>query len=276
MLYKKCSKCSEIKPLEDFYDLKDKKQSYCKECCKSHNNKKYNKKVKKEEQTVTLFFTDTHYPHLHGGNGHLEFLRDVAEKWGANRFICGGDLMDFHRASRFLSEVSSLNVEEEYKLALSQVEELCEVFPDVTLLESNHDSIPARRVKEMGLTPEFLKDKHDLLGLPDTWDIQDKVIENGVIYSHGKETGGINGARLLAQRNGQSSAIGHLHSFGGCQYLQTPTQKIFGLNAGCLVETDSLYMEYGKNSKYQPTLGCAIVISSEEAYFIPFNPKDYK
>ena len=60
-----------------------------------------------------------------------------------------------------------------------------------------------------------------------------EFIQDNVLYSHGVNWGGKNGAINKALTERMSCAIGHSHSFGGVQYSANSRDTVFGINVGC-------------------------------------------
>jgi len=266
MLYKKCGMCSKVLPLEDFYSLKEtKKQSYCKSCAKKTNNKKYvTTRLKKE---VIGVIGDTHLPFDH--KDYLGFVKETFKKFGVTKVIHIGDFVDNHAISRHVSEADGLGANDEYKATLKEVHKWTKAFPEVTLLIGNHDAIPVRQAKELGIPEVFMKDVKELWQLPEDWTVTESVEVNGVLYEHGIGSSGQYGAKTNAQQMGMSYVCGHTHAGGSVFYMSNPNKMWFGLNAGCGIDISSYAMRYGKHFKRKPTLGCGIVMSDKEAYFIP-------
>jgi len=62
---------------------------------------------------------------------------------------------------------------------------------------------------------------------------------------------------------------GHTHSFGACIHRAGPKDSIWGLNAGCGLDSDAYAARYGVNYKNKPTLGCGIVVDGKYGFFVP-------
>lgn len=137
------------------------------------------------------------------------------------------------------------------------------------------NSIPKRQAKEIGLYDGFLKSFKKTWDLPKGWKVVNSITINKVYYNHyGK--GGKSGAYNNALDRRMSCVQGHCHSFGGVQYHANPKNIIFGMNVGCGIDCKAYAFEYGKDFSIRPTLGCGIVVSPVEAYFIPMTGKYLK
>ena len=129
-------------------------------------------------------------------------------------------------------------------------------FPNVVFVPGNHDVRYIVRAKEQGIGVEFLKPIDELLEFPKTWKLaEDEIILNDVLYKHGINCLGKDGALNTAISERMSTVIGHSHSFGGCKYSANKRDIIFGLNVGCGIDIDAYAFAYGKYDKNRPTLG---------------------
>ena len=128
-----------------------------------------------------------------------------------------------------------------------------------------------RQAQEIGLYCGFLKSFSEVWELPDTWEIDTLFEFQDVIYKHGNNCGGVNGARATAIKEAMSTVIGHIHSHGGIHYAANKTKMVFGANAGCGIDTTTYAFEYGKEFKDKPTIGCVVVFSPTWAVFIPMD-----
>ena len=110
--------------------------------------------------------------------------------------------------------------------------------------------------------------------MPEEWEIKEEYIIDDVLYKHGLNCGGKDGALNAAINEQISTVIGHYHSFGGVKYIANKRNLIFGMNTGCGIDVSAYAFAYGKHSKFRPTLGCGIVVNSSKAFFVPMG-KEY-
>jgi len=224
----------------------------------------YDKKYKNPILVIPDLHIPFHHPHF------LQFLKDIDKKFKCDeQKISVGDLVDNHAISRHKKSSNADGPKEEYDKAKSEVKKFVEAFPNVKLTKGNHDDIPIRQATEVGLYHGFLKSFAEAWDLPDTWEIDTLFEYKDVIYKHGINCGGVNGARATAIKEAKSTVIGHIHSHGGIHYAANKSKMIFGANAGCGIDTKTYAFEYGKEFKDKPTLGCVVVFSPEWAVFIP-------
>lgn len=220
-----------------------------------------------------LVFSDPHCPFDHPNFPY--FLQDMAKKYKVGQVICLGDLVDNHAISRHGAEPCALGAYSELDLAIQRLKIYATLFPEVDYVTGNHDERVNRQAASVGIGSRFLKDLHDVLELPDGWICRgNEFIQDNVLYSHGINWCGKNGAINKAFAERMSCAIGHSHSFGGVQYSANSRDTVFGINVGCGVNREAYAFAYGKYSKQKETLGCGIVFNSQSAIFVPME-KEY-
>jgi predicted phosphodiesterase len=216
---------------------------------------------------------DIHAPFDHPN--YITFLKDTFKKNGCETIIFVGDLVDHHALSRFINETCADSSRTEYSNAYINVQRYYNEFPEAIWILGNHDKRPEQLAASVGMDEVYLKSIRELYNPPVGWEIQnDEVFVEGVLYKHGINCLGKDGAMNAALQERMSTVIGHSHSFGGCKYSANNRNIIFGLNVGCGIDIDAYAFAYGKHSKYRPTLGCGIVHNSEHAEFIPMG-RDY-
>lgn len=212
-------------------------------------------------------FSDVHIPFAHPN--YLAFLKDTFAEWGVEQIVCLGDLIDNHAISRFQSEPCADGAYTELAKARRMVKELTETFPVVKMCRGNHDDIAYRQAATLGIGAEFIKPFRDIYGLPMSWSLEDEYVIDGVLYTHGTGRSGKHATYNIAVDERMSVCSGHTHTGGGVNYIANKQETIFALNTGCLIDYGMYAFEYSRNAKHRPTLGCGIVLSSSEAYFVP-------
>lgn len=238
------------------------------------NYVKRNMVAPKPKDSIVGFFTDTHEPACHPR--FFEFVRDTFRQHGVTEVVCGGDLIDHHFISRHTSEPDALNPIDELELAIKNLEKWGKEFPVVKVCTGNHDAIPTRQAKELGIPERYLRSLNDIYGLPEGWTWAPQHEIDGVIYEHGLGAGGMYGFKNLALAYRQSVCVGHTHSYGGVLYIASNKDIIFGLNGGCGIDVESYNARYGSTYKFKPTLGCGIIKNGKEAMFIPMDMNKYR
>ena len=224
------------------------------------------KEIEKDHRVVGVF-GDTHIPFCHPN--YLQFVKDTFDRHGVTDIVCTGDLVDFHAISRHTTDTTAMSAYGELDKTIEVVEDFTNAFPEVILTLGNHDEIPYRQAATLGIGNRFLRGFSKLLNLPPTWEIKESHIEDNVLYKHGLNCGGKDGAINAAITERMSTVIGHQHSFAGCKYIANHRDIIFGMNVGCGIDIDAYAFAYGKHAKYRPILGCGIVYSDNYAQFVP-------
>lgn len=223
---------------------------------------------KEKADKPVLVFSDIHTPFDH--KRYPDFLKDTYKRFGCGRVICLGDIVDNHVISSHATEPCALGAYTELDLAISRLKIYAALFPEVDYLSGNHDLRVDRMAASVGIGKRYLRELHDVLELPEGWVCHgDEFIANGVLYAHGIDAAGKNGAINKAMRERMSVAVGHSHAYGGCQQSANKRDTVFGLNVGCGIDDEAYAFVYGKHARNRVTLGCGVVFDSEEAVFVP-------
>lgn len=219
--------------------------------------------------SIVLAIPDIHAPFQHPKT--IEFLQYVYNHFKCDRVVCLGDEMDFHAISRWPKDPDGHGAGLEFSFGLSFLKELYMAFPVCQTVYSNHTARPYRNAYEYGLPKAFLKDYKTLLEAPDGWSWSENIEIDNVLYIHGEGFSGQYAHVRAAAAYRQSVVIGHIHSFGGVQYMQTKKDRIFGMNAGCLIDQEAYAFKYARTMPQKPTIGCGVIINGIHAFFIPLH-----
>ena len=137
---------------------------------------------------------DTHLPYEK--EGYLEFCQETFEAWDVDTIVHIGDMFDNHSLSFHDSEPNLHNVFGEYESAYERAKDWYDAFPTATLIMGNHDRIPMRQLKKLGMEPTiFMKPFEELMGMPSGWTCEDSIVIDDVLYHHGETATGVNGFR---------------------------------------------------------------------------------
>lgn len=128
--------------------------------------------VIKGDKGNILVIPDLHLPYHH--RDAFNFLQAVSKKFKCKQVINTGDLFDHHRGSYHESEPDALDAETEYELAREHAHTLQKLFPKMVITMGNHDAIPTRKAKTVGLPASMLSDMNAVYGLKPTWDWVDE------------------------------------------------------------------------------------------------------
>ena len=231
--------------------------------------------IKEDVKHNVLAIGDIHAPgHL---EGYLEFCHDTYHKYGCDTVMFMGDIVDFHFISRHQSELDAAPPEIELQNAIVELSRWVKVFPEAKLCLGNHDEIPYRQAKTLGIPSSFLKSLNDLLELPDEWVWRPNWTIDDVVYEHGLGSGGMYGAKLTAIKYRRSYVQAHSHSNGMCCWIEGPFDRIFGMQTGCGIDENKYNARYGKSFFKQKTApGCGVVLNGGEvAFHVPMDLNKY-
>lgn len=217
--------------------------------------------------SIILVIPDIHAPFQHKET--IPFLQHVQKKFNCDRVVCLGDEVDYAALNRFGLDPNGHNAAFELSLAKSFLKEFYQAFPIVEVCESNHTKRPLRVAFEAGLPEELVMPYKQALEAPDGWSWHNRIIIDNVLYIHGEGYSGANGHVKAAKDNRMSTVIGHLHSNAGVQYFQAETNRIFAMNAGCLIDRKAYAFKYAKTIANKPTLGCGVIIDGQIAFWVP-------
>jgi len=200
----------------------------------------------------------------------IPFLLSVSDKYKCNDFVNIGDEVDFSTLSvSHVPDPDGIGFKEEFNQALNFMKELYKIWPRMKICVSNHTIRPIKKALYAGVPSVFLKTYQEFLGAPQTWVWRDEWEIDGVRYIHGEGLAGQMGHIRGAEKSRNSVVIGHLHAFGGINYLNNyKGDLLFGMNVGCLIDEKSYAFKYGKHFLHKPTLGCGVVIDGVP-FFIP-------
>ena len=202
---------------------------------------------------------DSHVPYEL--EGYKEWCAEMFDQWGVDTVVHIGDLVDHHSLSFHDSEPMLHDVHGEYHSAVEKLQGWYDLFPNLTLIEGNHDLLPARQLKKIGMEPRiFMKPLEEIYAMPEGWKIEDSVVIDDVLYHHGHTACGINGFRKDAETRMRCTVTGHCHSNAGISATATDQELVWGLAVGCGVDHASMAFAYGKNFAKKPIIACGLVI----------------
>lgn len=206
-----------------------------------------------------LIIGDLHAPFMH--KDAVNFLKAVKAKYKPNKIIFMGDEVDSHATSYHEHDPDLHSAGDELKLAIKQLTPLYKMFPEATILESNHGSLIYRKALTAGLPSAVLKGYREILTAPKGWtwtfDLTIKTPLGPVHFHHGKSST----AEKLSKNLGMSACQGHFHNRFYISYWSSPVGLYWDANAGCLVDNKSRAMAYGKNNLQKPIVGCLIILN---------------
>lgn len=214
----------------------------------------------KQKNARILVIPDLHMPFCHADT--WKFLKAVKSKYKPDRIVCLGDEVDGHALSYHESDPDLDSAGPELEKAIRFLKPLYELFPNCDILESNHGSLVYRKAKTAGIPRRCLKSYRDALEAPLDWTWHfDLIVQmsNGqdCYFHHGKSVA----AGKLSQRQSMCAVQGHYHSKFHITYWANSKELFWDAHAGCLADSKSLAMEYGKNSLEKGIVGCLVILA---------------
>lgn len=205
---------------------------------------------------------DTHLPYEL--EGYLEFCVDTFAAYGCDTIVHIGDIVDNHSVSFHDKEPMIRDVHGEYLSICEHLQPWYKEFPYLTLIQGNHDRLPARQLTKIGLAPQiYLRPIRDVYSMPEGWMIEDDIVIDDVLYHHGESALGVNGFRKDAESRMMSTVTGHNHSNAGISATATSQELVFGMAVGCGVNNKHLAFAYGRHFPRKPVISCGVVYNGE-------------
>jgi hypothetical protein len=205
-----------------------------------------------------LVISDMHHPFCHPDT--LAFLKAVKDKYKPTDVVCIGDEVDFHALSFHDSDPDLDSAGVELEKAIEALKPIYKMFPQVTVVESNHGSMVLRKGLANGMPKKVLRSYNDILEAPKGWkwvfDIIIKTPLGPVYFCHGKT--GTPGR--LASQYGCSAVQGHFHEKAQITYISTPERLMFDAHTGCLADDKSLALGYNKVNVKRPIVSLLVIV----------------
>lgn len=217
---------------------------------------------KRFNNDTILTFGDDHGPFQH--EDAIRFLGAIKREVEPDRIIHLGDLMDQYCFSRYPKDPEMLSVNEEIKKARKYVRQLINLFPEMTLVESNHDSRMWDRALAAGIPKGLIVPYLQLIGADHGgWKLKRDLTltvdsTRDQIYFCHYRTADI---MQLAQLVGSHAVQGHTHTRMGVTQVETPTKHLFGMQVGCLISDSKYAFGYNRQQIIRPILGAGLIIS---------------
>ena len=206
-----------------------------------------------------LVISDLHAPFYHPDT--IPFLTALKKKHSFDHIVCIGDEIDNHAVSFHEHNPDLPSAGEELKKAINALKPIYKLFPNVTVVESNHGSLVFRKALAMGLPKAVFKTYNEILDAPKGWkwefDCKVPTAMGPVYFCHGKT--GASGR--LASQYGMSTVQGHYHEKAQITYISTPERLMFDAHTGCLADDKSLALQYNKTNAKRPIVSVLIILN---------------
>jgi predicted phosphodiesterase len=224
--------------------------------------------MKRKADKTILVISDPHFPFE--AKDFMLRMKEAKKEFHPDIVVCTGDLVDQHGLGRWTPDSDAMGNIEELNDARECILRLGVVFPDMLVCYGNHDLRFLRKIKSVGIPSAFARDFREVIGAPKGWDFDMAFEIDNVVYFHGDGFSGEQAASAAVDRYRKSVVMGHVHAFASVVYKQGPTDMVWGMNAGCLIDPKSMAFAYGKNYPHKPVIGFGVVVNGVP-HFIPFN-----
>lgn len=209
--------------------------------------------------------------------GALEFVEAVRREFKVpkSNMLCVGDETDHYFGSQYLKSIDgSYTATQEIEITRQKLKAWYHAFPTMRVANSNHGQRWAKKAVEAEIPSQMLKAYQDVLEAPPGWRWADSWLideERPFKMIHGVGYGGMYAFRHAPMDHGMSIVFGHLHANAGISHVVTSSQRVWGCNAGCLIDVTSYAFHYGKDNRFKPWLGVAVIIDGGRTpILIPF------
>ena len=209
-----------------------------------------------------LVISDLHIPYHH--QDAFDFLKALKKKYKPDMVVNIGDELDHHAISMHEHNPDLMSAGDELRKSKLYIQELQKIFPEMTIVHSNHSSLVYRRALKYGLPKDYLKSYNEFLGVGDGWKWVDDVtitLSDGsrCFFTHGMSADVLK----VAQQYGMNTVQGHYHTKFNIGYYSNPDALIWGMQVGCLINQKSMAFDYAKNFKSRFIVGCGMIIDGQ-------------
>lgn len=206
-----------------------------------------------------LVISDMHHPYAHQDT--VPFLKKLKDIYNFDKVVCIGDEADFHDMSFHDSDPDLDSAGVELDKAVMGLIPIYRLFPNCTVVESNHGSMVMRKALVGKIPRKAIKSYNEILDAPKGWKwMFDCIIQTPigpVYFCHGKSAA----AGRLASQYGMSCVQGHYHEKAQISYISTPEKLMFDAHTGCLADDKSLALGYNKVNPKRPIVSVLIIIN---------------
>jgi predicted phosphodiesterase len=209
-----------------------------------------------------LVISDLHIPYHHPDA--FDFLSELKKKYKPDLVVNIGDEIDQHSISFHNHHPDLKSPGDELKAARMYAQDLQKIFPQMTLVHSNHSSLVYRRAVAHGLSLEYLKSYNEFLHVGPGWQWVDDLkvtLSDGqkCFFTHGMASR----ALAVSMQYGCNVVQGHYHSKFSIEYFSNPDKLVWAMQTGCLINQKELAFEYAKNFKSRFIIGCGMIIEGQ-------------
>ena len=209
-----------------------------------------------------LVISDLHIPYHHPDA--FDFLTALKKKYKPDLVVNIGDELDQHALSFHDSNPDLMSAGDELRCSKRYIKELEKIFPEMTLVHSNHSSLVYRRALKHGLPVDYLRSYNEYLNVSNKWKWVDDLritLSDGTraFFTHGMSADVLR----LSMQMGCHVIQGHYHSKFSIGYFSNPDALIWSMQVGCLTSQKSMAFDYAKNFKNRFIVGCGMIIEGQ-------------
>ena len=213
-----------------------------------------------------LVISDLHCPWEHPDA--FEFLKALKKKIKPEFILNLGDEADAHALSFHDTDSDLMSAGDELIATKEKLQELEKIFPEMTLLHSNHSSLIYRRALKHGMPRAYLRNYNEFLEVGPGWKWVDDInipLSDGteVFATHGMAADGLK----LSLQYGKHTIQGHFHSKAAIQYFSNPDSLVWSLQVGCLTKQSSLAFQYSRNFRMRFIISTGAVINGQPVIY---------
>ena len=211
---------------------------------------------------AVLVISDLHIPYHHPDA--FQFLSELKKKYKPDLIVNIGDELDHHAISMHEHNPDLMSAGDELKSSRTYIKELEKIFPQMTLVHSNHSSLVYRRALKYGLPKDYLKSYNEFLGVGKGWTWVDDLTVTLSDNTRCFFTHGLSATVLqVAMQYGCNVVQGHYHTKFSIGYYSNPDALVWGMQVGCLIHQKSMAFDYAKNFKSRFIVGCGMIINGQ-------------
>jgi len=213
------------------------------------------------EHKRILIISDLHIPYHRKDS--FAFLKEIKKQFKPTRIINIGDEIDCHALSFHDTNPDLPSAGHELSLSKEYIKELELIFPEMTLLDSNHSSLIYRKGIKHGIPRGFLRSYNEFLNVKKWNWVNDLTItlpnKQRCFFTHGISAD----VARVSQIQSMNTVQGHFHSKFKIEYWANSDALMWGMQVGCMIEQTNMAFHYAKNFKTKFIMGCGMIIDSQ-------------
>ena len=192
--------------------------------------------------------------------GYRQHCKKIQKKYRCGTVVFIGDIVDNHSINYHEYDPDLWSPVDEMKKADKKLAQWFKDFPNAYITWGNHDSLPDRKGKTVGLPKRCFKTFREMWKLPKGWIDGPEFIIQNVLFKHAGKSGPM-GPLNTAIASRISVVIGHNHSVGCIGWNVSVKDRIFGMNPGNGTDRKTLAFAYGKDILNKPFIGCGVILN---------------